>query len=683
MSLEKEDLRSRFEDFYRNFKVRKKDKYREEISKLVFSEKIVLEINFQDLYSFDHDLAEAVVNTPEVAIEAANEAAKEILRVENPSFAAGIGDISIQFTGGAGHQLRLREVESRYLGQLISVQGLLIRVSQIFPLVKKAAFQCNYCKTIIPIPQKGLQMRQPTRCDSPDCKAKRASFTFLPDKSDFTDIQFGRLQESPEELPAGQIPRFMDIRLEGPLVEKARPGDPVLATGIVKLKEERGTPTTSKFDMVLTMNYIEPLTKEPTAITITAEEEKSFREFASSGDAFTRLVESFAPSLHGLTEIKESLLLALFGGQEKVLPDGIKVRGDIHVFLIGDPGTGKSELLKYISQVAPKGIYTTGRGTTAAGLTAAVVKESGGGLALEAGAVVISDRGVCGIDEIDKMRPEDRVSLHEAMEQQTVSIAKGGIIATLNARTTILAASNPAEGRYNPNRLIKDNIKLPVTLLSRFDLIHLIRDEPARDLDTALVDHVLDIRTGDEALRERLPPEFIRKYIAYSKRIKPSLTDEAKEKIREFYLKMRETSTLESPISISPRQLDSLIRLSEARARAELSEVVTPQHVEDATRLVFRFLRQVGMDMETGAIDVDIILTGVPQKKRSRIGIVQTELENMQRELQGPVPKDELVERVMKVSKLTRTDIEKLIDALKSSGAIYEPRPGFLSRIYR
>ncbi|NIM46305.1 MAG: AAA domain-containing protein [Nitrososphaeria archaeon] len=677
------ELREKFEDFYRNYTIQRKHKYRDNISKLVFSEEVVLRIDFSDLYAFDHILAEATVNSPQAALEAANEAAMEMLRVENPSFAAKIMGINIQFTGRAGHQLKLREIESAYLNKLINVQGLLIRISQIRPLVTKAAFQCNTCKTTQMIPQRGLKMNNPTRCNNPECKAKRTRFTFLPKQSEFTDIQFSRLQESPEELPPGQIPRFIDIRLMGPLVEIARPGDPVLVNGIVLLREERSSPTSSLFDMVLEVNYIEPLTKEPSAITITEEEEKSFKELAAQGDAFNQIVDSFAPSLHGLKDVKESLLLSLFGGQERVLPDGVKVRGDIHVFLVGDPGTGKSELLKYIAQVAPKGIYTTGRGTTAAGLTAAVVKESGGGLVLEAGAVVLSDRGVCGIDEIDKMRPEDRVSLHEAMEQQTVSIAKGGIIATLNARATILAAANPAEGRYNPNRLIKDNIRLPVTLLSRFDLIHLIRDEPERDLDEALVDHVLDLRVSEEALKESLTPEFMKKYIAYAKRINPRLTEEAKEKIREFYLKMRETSTLESPISISPRQLDSLMRLSEARARADLIEEVSVGHVEDATRLVFKFLRQVGMDTETGAIDVDIILTGVPQKRRSRIGIVQTELENMQRELRGPVPREELIDRIMKTSKLSRADVEKLIDSLKTSGAIYEPKPGFVSRIYR
>ncbi|MFQ5951548.1 MAG: ATP-binding protein, partial [Candidatus Geothermarchaeales archaeon] len=298
----------------------------------------------------------------------------------------------------------------------------------------------------------------------------------------------------------------------------------------------------------------------------------------------------------------------------------------------------------------------------------------------EAGAVVLGDLGVCSIDEIEKMRPDDRVALHEAMEQQTVSIAKGGIVATLNARTTIVSAANPSEGRYNPNRLMKDNIDLPVTLLSRFDLIHLIRDEPSRDVDTALVDHVLETRTTAEAFEGKLSQDFMKKYVAYAKRIEPDLSEEAKAKVRDFYLKMRERVSPESPISISPRQLDSIMRLSEARARVDLSQVVTQEHVDDATRLLSSFIRQVGVDTETGALDVDIILTGVPQRKRSRPGIIMSTLEELQRELKGPAPLEALIDKVVEQSTLERGDVEEIVENLRREGVIYEPRPGFLAK---
>jgi replicative DNA helicase Mcm len=560
------------------------------------------------------------------------------------------------------------------------VEGLLVRVSQPSPLVVNAVFRCNVCGTEQPpIPQKGLTLQRPRQCINEGCRAAKRTFTFVPEASEYVNIQLGRLQESPEELPPGQIPRFMDILLRGHLVEVARPGDPVLATGILRPHSASKFQPSALFQYQLEINYIEPLSKEPSAISITKEEEEEFKRFAKGGDAFEKLTASFAPSIYGMTDVKKSLLLSLLGGQERTLPDKIKIRGDIHILLIGDPGTAKSELLKYVAQVAPKGLFTSGRGTTAVGLTAAVVKDAGGSFSLEAGAVVLADKGLCSIDEIDKMKPEDRVALHEALEQQTVSIAKGGIVATLNARTTVVAAANPKEGRYNPIRMVSENINLPITLLSRFDLIHIVKDEPSRDTDKALVEHVLDIRTREDAFKGLLPVEFVRKYIVYAKRLKPALSDEAKEIIRDFYLKMREMGSPESPISISPRQVESLMRLADARARADLSEVVTAKHAEDAIRLVSGFLRQVGMDTESGAIDVDIILTGVPQRRRSKTGVILSELESLQREQKGPVAREDLINRVMERSKLEASEIESLISALITQGAIYEPRPGLLS----
>ncbi len=684
MLLQSDELISRFEDFFRNYVTFKGvHKYGEKISQLVLEESADLVVDFPDLITHDRELAECLAENPKEVIEAAEEAATELLRVEHPKFARRINRVRVLFAGEAGHKLRLRQLESDYLYRFVSVEGLMVRSSQIFPLIVNAVFKCNYCgQQQSPVPQTGLALRKPSKCSNEECRAKRRSFTLLPESSEYIDIQFCRLQESPEELPPGQIPRFMDMTLKGSLVEKARPGDPVLATGILQSRPSRQYKGegTALYQFQLEANYVEPLAKEAAAIAITKDEEEEFREFAEKGEAFKRMVESFAPSIHGMTEVKESLLLSLFGGQEKVLPDKIKVRGDIHVLLVGDPGTAKSVLLKYVAELAPKGLFTSGRGTTAAGLTAAVIRDASGGFSLEAGAVVLADRGLCSIDEMDKMRPEDRVALHEALEQQTVSIAKGGIVATLNARTTVIAAANPAEGRYNPNRLVSDNVKLPVTLLSRFDLMHIIRDEPMRDYDTALVDHVLDMRVRGETPGEILPVDFMSKYIIYAKSIRPTLSDEARERIREFYLKMRDRSSPESPITISPRQLDSLIRLSEARARADLSEEVGKEHVEEAIRLVSSFLRQVGMDTETGAIDVDIILTGVPQRRRSRPGIILAELETLQREMKGPVPREELIDRVMQRSRLERLEIENLLDSLKRQGAIYEPRPGFLEK---
>ncbi|PCN50667.1 hypothetical protein B6U99_03360 [Candidatus Geothermarchaeota archaeon ex4572_27] len=318
--------------------------------------------------------------------------------------------------------------------------------------------------------------------------------------------------------------------------------------------------------------------------------------------------------------------------------------------------------------------------------TAAVIREPGGEMSLEAGAVVLADMGVCCIDEIDKMRPEDRVALHEALEQQTVSIAKGGIVATLNARTTVIAAANPKEGRYNPNKPPKDNINLPITLLSRFDLIYVIRDVPEEERDQRLVDHVLRTRSsaGSE-YGDVYSLDFLRKYIAYAKRLDVRMTEGAMNKIREYYLKMRARSSEDDPISISPRQLESLIRLSEAVARAKLKTVVEEEDAERAIMLVDHFLKSVGMDVETGKPDIDIIYSGVPQRKRSKTGIVVDAVERMTRRYpdgEYAYVRD-VIDYIVNHSTLTAEEAEEIIDKLIAEGVLYKPGPDRVAKVSR
>src|SRR2546425_3577646 len=263
------------------------------------------------------------------------------------------------------------------------------------------------------------------------------------------------------------------------------------------------------------------------------------------------------------------------------------MRGDENVLLIGDPGTAKSQLLQYVARIAPRGLYTSGRGTTAAGLTAAVLREKTGGMILEAGALVLADKGVACIDELDKMRPDDRVAIHEALEQQTVSVAKGGIVATLNARAAVLAAANPSLGRYEPHRNVSENINLPVTILSRFDLIFIIKDQPEPDYDSRMSEHILALHRS-KVSPETAPfaPEFLRKYISYAKRITPVLTPEAVIELRDFYLKMRSKGGEEAAVAITPRQIEALIRISEARARAFLRDTLTGEDAKRAIRIM-------------------------------------------------------------------------------------------------
>ncbi|MFB3887855.1 MAG: LAGLIDADG family homing endonuclease [Candidatus Bathyarchaeia archaeon] len=343
--------------------------------------------------------------------------------------------------------------------------------------------------------------------------------------------------------------------------------------------------------------------------------------------------------------------------------------------------TAKSQLLQYVARIAPRGLYTSGRGTTAAGLTAAVIREKGGSMSLEAGALVLADKGIACIDEMDKMRPEDRVAIHEAMEQHTVSVAKGGIVATLNARTAVLAAANPALGRYEPHRTVAENISLPVTILSRFDIIFVLRDVPDREADGKMSKHILEIhRRGLSPVEAPVDAELMRKYVSYAKMVKPELSEEALKRLGDFYLAMRGASETEgSPVAITARQLESLVRIAEARARAALRKTVTGEDAEAAISLMRRSLEEVGIDMSSYKMDIDIIMTGKPKSVRDKLQVVLSTVIAMEKET-GTVEKEALVAELEQKHKISRGEIERMIGQLLREGTLYEPGEGRLKK---
>jgi replicative DNA helicase Mcm len=430
----------------------------------------------------------------------------------------------------------------------------------------------------------------------------------------------------------------------------------------------------------LDANFIDVLSKEHEAVLTSPEEEKQILELARDPWIHRKVIRSIAPSIYGYEHIKEAVMYLLFGGVPKQFPD-IKIRGEMNVLLIGDPGTAKSQLLQYVARIAPRGLYTSGRGTTAAGLTAAVLREKQGGMTLEAGALVLADKGVACIDEMDKMRPEDRVAIHEAMEQHTVSVAKGGIVATLNARTAVLAAGNPTLGRYEPYRTVAENISLPVTLLSRFDLIFVLRDVPEKEMDTKMSEHILSLhRTGAVPVEPPVPPDLLRKYISYARNFKPVLTKEALERLRDFYLEMRSASEAEgTPIAITARQLESMVRLAEARARVAFRKEVLAEDTEAAIAIMNRSLKEVGIDISSHKIDIDIIMTGKPKSLRDKLGIVLSTIVSMEKET-GIVEKSALLEKLETEYDLVRGEAERLIGQLVKEGTIYSPKEGHLKK---
>ena len=670
------DPQERFLDFL------KSEKYRKRISQVAVSGKASVVVDFDDLLLADSPLADSLVKAPDEYLEYASRAALAQLQIEAPVYASEVEAVNVRFRG-LPETTRLRKLGSAHIGKFAMVEGIVVRATPVQPMVTRAAFKCKRCGNVNYIDQPPTPfLRAPIVCSDPSCQRK-GIFDFLQEESSFVDSQELRIQERPEDLPPGQLPRQLNIKLVGrDIVDVARPGDHVAIVGAVRAVT-RTLPKVGKlrvFQIHLDANYIDVLTKEPEAVLASPEEEKQIVELAKDPWIHRKVIRSIAPSIYGYEHIKEAVMYLLFGGVAKQLAD-IHIRGELNTLLIGDPGTAKSALLQYVARIAPRGLYTSGRGTTAAGLTAAVIRERGGGMTLEAGALVLADKGIACIDEIDKMRPEDRVAIHEAMEQHTVSVAKGGIVATLNARTAVLAAANPALGRYEPYRTIAENISLPVTILSRFDLIFVLKDVPEKELDTKMSEHILNIhRRGAAPTEAPIPADILRKYISFARNIKPVLTEEALQRLKDFYLIMRAASETEgSPIAITPRQLEALVRLSEARARVACRKEILAEDAEAAIAIMKRSLEEVGIDVTSGKMDIDIIMTGKPKSVRDKLQIVLSAIVEMERET-GMVEKSALMERLEREYELAILDAERFLGQLIKEGTIYSPRNGYLKK---
>jgi replicative DNA helicase Mcm len=669
------DPQERFLEFF------KKGKYRQKISQMAITGRESITVDFEELFAFDQRLAERLLEKPDDFLQHADNAVYAQLGIEDAEYAGKIEKVIVRIEKLLGKE-QLRKLGSKQMGKLVMVEGIVVRATPVRPMVMNAAFRCKRCGTINHVEQTGQFLRAPPVCQSPDC-GREGPFEFVQDESTFIDSQDLRLQEKPEDLPPGQLPRTLNVKLVGSeIVDLARPGDHVSIVGIVRAfaPSRPGIGKLRVFILHLDANSIEVLGKEPESRPPSPEEEEKILALAKDPKVHRKIMDSIAPSIYGYDHIKEAIMYLLFGGVSKSLPD-ITVRGEMNALLIGDPGTAKSQLLQYVAKIAPRGLYTSGRGTTAAGLTAAVIREKGGSMSLEAGALVLADKGIACIDEMDKMRPEDRVAIHEAMEQHTVSVAKGGIVATLNARTALLAAANPALGRYEPHRTVAENISLPVTILSRFDLIFVLRDVPNREADAKMSEHILEIhRRGASPVEAQIEADLIRKYVSYAKTIKPRLSKEALKHLSEFYLAMRSASEAEgSPVAITARQLESLVRIAEARARVALRKEVSGDDAEAAIAIMKRSLEEVGIDLSSYKVDIDLIMTGKPKSVRDKLQVILSVLIEMEKET-GMVEKAALVSELEVKHKIPRAETERMIWQLLREGTIYEHREGYLKK---
>lgn len=654
----------------------KAEKYRELLREAAVKKRRSIPVEFNDLIKFDEKFAVELVNKPNIMYNILNRACLRQLQIEDPEYASSVKSFTARIVS-LPSVTSIREVRSEHLRKLVMIDGMVSKASAVKPILKVGVFRCRYCGSTQEVEQLSHKLVTPETCIDRTCRgSKRPSFELVPEESTYMDYQVIGVQEKPEDLPPGQLPRVLEMRLKDDLVDVVRPGDRVIGVGIVESQQERGGEGPLKtFRIYLEAISIEPASKEPQAVHISPEDEKSFKKMAEDPFIINKLVDSVAPSIYGLEHIKKSILLLLMGGRSKVFPDGLRVRGDINVLLVGDPGTAKSQLLQYVSMIAPRGIYTSGRGSTAAGLTAAVIREKEGGMVLEAGAMVLADMGVCCIDEIDKMRPDDRVAIHEAMAQQTVSIAKGGIVATLNARTAVLAAANPTYGRYDPYRNFAENVNLPITILSRFDLIFVLRDEPNPELDRKISSHISSLhQVGEPEKPPAIPPETLRKYIAYAKRIEPSISSKALKLLEEFYLKMRSLYETTSTVSITARQFESLIRLTEAHARARLKTTADEDDAAAIILLMKKSLQEVGVDIETGKPDIDVIMTGKPKSVREKMKVIIDTIKKFE-EKSGYAAEQELRSALLQEG-FSEEEITKLLTRLITDGRVFMPRTG-------
>tara|TARA_Y100000310_G_scaffold172890_1_gene172991 strand:+ start:980 stop:3007 length:2028 start_codon:yes stop_codon:yes gene_type:complete len=654
----------------------------EDINEVIKQGRKSILIDFKEFSKFDVEIAEQLLNEPIEVIQNF-EMAMDQIEITSKK------DVRVRFNNLPETQkINIRNIRSINLGNLLVTEGIVRQASDVRPQVTSAKFECPTCANMLSILQLDQAFKEPTRCSC----GRKGHFKLL--KKELVDAQRIILEESPESLDGGEQPKRLSIYLKEDLVEpalekKTTPGSKVRVFGIVKeIPVFLKTGAQSRmFDLALEANFIEPVQETFDDLDISKEDEKKIKKLAKDPKVFTNLVESIAPSILGYKEIKSALLLQLLGGTRKIMSDGVIRRGDIHVLLIGDPGAGKSQLIRFIGNAAPKGRFVSGKGASGAGLTAAVVRDEFlKGWALEAGAMVLANGGVCAIDELDKMSHEDRSALHEALEQQTVTISKANIQATLRSETTVLAAANPKLGRFDPFSPIATQIDLPPALINRFDLIFPIRDLPSKDNDARIASHILNAYDNPEIMEPKVDPHLFKKYLAYAKqKIRPVLTEEAIEEIQSYYVDLRNSNQQSEdeikPIPISARQLEALIRLAEAAAKVRLSDKVLKKDAKLATSLVHYCLMRVGFDKETGTIDIDRISTGVTASQRNKFIIVKEIMKNLE-EKSGS--KTIAIEDIAMEAKEKGIDDDKLretIEKLKRSGDVFEPKRGFLQKI--
>lgn len=654
-------------------------------------------VDLELLKEFDENAVEGLVNNPDGYIDAMNLALQQ--HSQSDSKFEDLDSFRIRFENLPDkYYIPIRSIRSEHINKLIGVRGIASKSTRVRPKVKVAEFECNYCGSTTRKIQDGDEISEPSACSNDDCDKR--NFKLLPAESETRDYQKVELKESPDETEGGETPETINFKIEGDKTGIVLTGRRVDAIGVLQSKVVQGSTVLMTF---LQGNNI-TLEDEQTNDELTEEDIEKIKEMSQQENILSVLAKSVAPGIKGYEIPKKGVVAQLFSGVDKTAGTS-NIRGNIHSLWVGDPGTGKSQVLDYTADLLPNGVSTSGKGSSAAGLTAAVVsdKDFAGEdkYTLKAGALVLADGGIACVDELDKMSDNDRSALHGALEQQQISVNKAGINATLKSRCSMLAAANPKHGRFEDfSENIITQIDLPPALISRFDLIFVIRDELDEEEDKKIADTILSNNiAGEENAQkmndyegsgesvDKLPDEdlsdpnpdaiskeLFRKYVLYARRnVFPKLTDDARDYIKNEYSSIRQKGD-EDTYPITHRKLEAMIRLTEALARVRLSQEATKEDAKRALSIIIHSMRQVGMN-EEGEFDTDMVETGQSSTQRDRVRGIEQAIKQIKEEKRSEgaddttATKEEIIDRVDK----KREKVEKEIQKLATQGGLYQP----------
>jgi len=636
------------------------ESYKTKLLQAIRKDENFIIINFTDVTKFSPKLAEGLLDNPEDFIEFAKRGIYNCLELEEKK---GLIPRFVNLPNTSA--VRINNLRSKHLRKFSAVEGMVRQLTPVQPSAVKSRFECPSCGNVINIIESSNEIREPRQCGC----GRKGKLRLL--EREFQDMQGILLDEIFEELKAGEQPRKVKVIINKDLTAEENqfrilPGKKIKINGILK---ERSVPAKdgkilNKFDLYIEANSIESA-EEKQEINLSEKDIKEIHKLGENPKIRDVLIDTFAPNVFSLREVKQGMIYSIIGG---CINEEDKTRKDIHVLLAGEPGMAKSKLILEAKEWVPKARYTTGKGTSAAGLGAAVVKdELIGGWTLEAGAAVLANKGVLFVDEFDKMNDDDRGGFHEVMEQQTISINKANIQATLQAETTIIAACNPKHSKFNETEEnFSKQLDMPSSLLNRFDLISKFVDVPNEENDRKLIKHMLN---SMEEVKGELNKDIFKKYLYYARHnTNPSWTDKAKKLVENWYAKARSNYNANA-LPLNARQARTLFRLSESDAKLHLVEKIEISHVESAIEILEYSLKQLGCINEHGDISMDNLASDISNKERKVLKEIKEEHDT--------ISIDEL-ENILKIDKV---ELWKIIDKLKRLGDIFEVTPGTVKAI--